>query len=76
MSCSDTTLGARGYRIPTIWANSADDKKEKKFVLLPRKQDLTFHAMETVCMKCKSFFLGRMRKIFQNDVSQKLYPEC
>ena len=30
-----------------------------------RKQDLTFHAMETVCMKCKSCFLGRMRKIFQ-----------
>ena len=26
----DTTLGARGYRITTIWANSADDKKKKK----------------------------------------------
>ena len=45
----DTTLGARGYRITIIWANSADDKKKKKkkkkiviFFLLPRKQDLTF----------------------------------
>ena len=26
----DTTLGARGYRITTVWANSADDKKKKK----------------------------------------------
>ena len=25
----DTTLGARGYRITTIWANLADDKKKK-----------------------------------------------
>ena len=63
----DTTLGARGYRITTIWANSVDDKKKKKikkslFVLLPRKQDLTFHAMETICMKCKSCFLGKMIK--------------
>ena len=26
----DTTTGARGYRITTIWANSVDDKKKKK----------------------------------------------
>ena len=26
----DTTLGTRGYSITTIWAYSADDKKEKK----------------------------------------------
>ena len=26
----DTTLGARGYRITTVWAYSADDKKKKK----------------------------------------------
>ena len=26
----DTTIGARGYRINTIWANSVDDKKKKK----------------------------------------------
>ena len=38
------------------------------FFLLPRKQDLTFHAIETIYMKCKSCSLGRMRKIFKNVV--------
>ena len=37
-------------------------KKKLLLVSLPRKQDLTFHAMETICMKCKSYFLGRMKK--------------
>ena len=62
----DTTLGARGYRITTIWANSVDDKtkfKKSLFFLLPRKQVLTFHAMETICLKCKSCFLGKMINI-------------
>ena len=29
----DTTLGARGYRITTIWADSVDNKKRKKIVI-------------------------------------------
>ena len=37
-------------------------KKKSLFVLLPRKQDLIFHAMESICMKCKSCFLGKMIK--------------
>ena len=42
-------------------------KKEKKslFLLLSRKQDLTFHTLETICMKCKSCFLGRKGKYFK-----------
>ena len=30
----NTTLGARRYRITTIWANSADDKKKKKKIVI------------------------------------------
>ena len=30
----DTTLGARRYRITTIWANSADDKKKEKKIVI------------------------------------------
>ena len=37
------------------------------FCIFPRKQDLTFHAKETVCMKCHFLFCRKIRKkIFQN----------
>ena len=65
-----TTLGAPGYRITIIWANSADEKKKKKKkslfpFFLTKKTGFDSHAMETICMKCKSCFLGRMRKYFK-----------
>ena len=68
MPCVRTQhLVLAGIELTIILAiNSADDKFVIFFFLLPRKQDLTFHAMETICMKRKSCFLGRMRKIFQN----------
>ena len=31
---------------------------------------------ETICMKCQSSFLGKYKKIFQNVVCWKIYPEC
>ena len=69
MPCVRTQhLVLAGIELTIMWAiNSADDKFVIFFFfLLPRKQDLTFHAMETICMKRKSCFLGRMIKIFQN----------
>ena len=70
MPCVRTQhLVLAGIELTIIWAiNSADDKFVIFFFffLLPRKQDLTFDAMETICMKSKSCFLGRMRKKFQN----------
>ena len=37
-------------------------------------KDLTFHAMETICMKCKSWFLGRMIKINISKCLLKTLP--
>ena len=70
MSCSKTQhLVLAGIELPLsgLIQQTTKKKKEKKslFVLLPRKQDLTFHTMETICMKCKSCFLGRMEKYFK-----------
>ena len=73
MSCSKTQhLVLAGIELPLSGLIQQTTKKKKKrkekkslFVLLPRKQDLTFHTMETICMKCKSCFLGRMEKYFK-----------
>ena len=50
------------------------------FLIFPRKQDLTFHAN---CLLRRKFawnviscFLRKIRKIFQNVVCWKFYPEC
>ena len=50
------------------------------FLIFPRKQDMTFHAN---CLLRRQFawnviscFLGKIRKIFQNVVCWKFYPEC
>ena len=50
------------------------------FLIFPRKQDLTFDAN---CLLRRQFawnviscFLGKIRKIFQNVVCWKFYPEC
>ena len=32
--------------------------------------------LETVWMKCQSYLLGKIRKIFQYDVCWKFFPEC
>ena len=32
------------------------------FLNFPRKQDLTFHAIETICMKCPVLFFGKNKK--------------
>ena len=72
MSCSKTQhlVLAGTLAGTTIWANSADDQKKKKIVIffITKKTGFDTHAMGTICMKCKSCFLGRMRKIFQNVV--------
>ena len=68
MSCSKTQhLVLVGIELPLAGLIQQTTKKKKKslFVLLPRKQDLTFHAMGTICLKCKSCFLGRMEKYFK-----------
>ena len=50
------------------------------FLIFPRKQDLTFHAncllRRQFACNVKSCFLGKIRKIFQNVVCWKFYPEC
>ena len=50
------------------------------FLIFPRKQDSTFHAN---CLLRRQFawnviscFLRKIRKIFQNVVCWKFYPEC
>ena len=50
------------------------------FLIFPRKQDFTFHAncllRRQFAWNVKSCFLGKIRKIFQNVVCWKFYPEC
>ena len=50
------------------------------FLIFPRKQDLTFHAncllRRQFAWNVKSCFLGKIRKIFQNVVCWKFFPEC
>ena len=66
------TLGARGYRITTIWANSADDKKKKKkkkifffffFFLLPRKQGLTVMQWRQFAWNANPVFLEEWENV-------------
>ena len=48
-------------------------------IFFPRKQDLTFHAnwlLRQFAWNFISCFLGKKRKIFQNVVCWKIYPEC
>ena len=67
MSCSKTQyLVHAGIKLPLSGLIQQTTKKEKKNRYL--FYYLTFHAMERICMKCKSCFLGSMRKIFQNVV--------
>ena len=50
------------------------------FLIFPRKQGLTIHAnclpRTQFAWNVKSCFLGKIRKIFQNVVCWKFYPEC
>ena len=50
------------------------------FLIFPSKQDLTFHAncllWRQFAWNVKSYFLGKIRKIFQNVICWKFYPEC
>ena len=50
------------------------------FLIFTRKQGLTFHAncllRRQFAWNVKSCFLGKIRKIFQNVVCWKFYPEC
>ena len=75
MSCSKTQhLVLAGIELPLSGLIQQTTKKKKKkkkigiFFLITKKTGFDIHAMETICMKCKSCFLGRMRKIFQNVV--------
>ena len=67
MSCSKTQhLVLAGIEpLSGLILQTTKKKKKSLFVLLPRKQDLTFHAIGTICMKSKSCFLGRMEKYFK-----------
>ena len=66
VSCSKTQhLALAGIELPLSGLIQQTTKTKSLFVLLPRKQDLTFHAMGTICMKYKSCFLGRMEKYFK-----------
>ena len=73
----DTTLGARGYRITTIWANSADQKKKNHF-LYPQH---TKYAMGvySFCLFCVSVSLSVSLSVclsvniyFVSKISQEL----
>ena len=57
-----------GIEIPL--SGMSDDKKKIViyFFFITKKTGFDIYATETICMKCKSCFLGRMRKIFQNVV--------
>ena len=50
------------------------------FLIFSRKQDLTFHAncllRRQFAWIVKSCVLGKIRKIFQNVICWKFYPEC
>ena len=50
------------------------------FLIFPRKQDMTFHAnchlRRQFAWNVISCFLGKIRKIFQNIICWKIYPEC
>ena len=43
------------------------------FLIFTRKQDLTIHAMETICTNIKTCFLGKIRKIFEYVICWKFY---
>ena len=48
---------------------SADDILKYFFLIyFSRKWAWTFHAKETVSMKCQSLFSGKNKKLFQNVV--------
>ena len=74
MSCSKTQhLVLMGIELPLSGLIQQTTKKKKKkkkkknryfflFFFITKKTGFDIHAMETICMKCKSCFLGRMRK--------------
>ena len=65
MSCSKTQhLVLAGIELPLSGLIQQTTKKKKKIVIffITKKTGFDIHAMETICMKCKSCFLGRMRK--------------
>ena len=80
--CCSCSFSKKIYKLTftTLWAFSADDKMMLFFLFFPRKQDLTFHAnclrRRQFAWNVKSCFLGKIRKIFQNVVCWKFYPEC
>ena len=59
-------------------ANSAVDKLMIFFLIFPSKLDLTIHAncllRRQFAWSVKSYFLGKIRKIFQNIVCWNFYP--
>ena len=50
------------------------------FLIFPRKQDLTLHAncllQRQFAWSVKSYFLGKIRKTFQNVICWNIYPAC
>ena len=62
------------FRLPILWANQ-QMMNWWHFSYFPRKRNLTFH-WKQFARNVKICFLGKIRKIFQNAVSWKFYPEC
>ena len=58
-----------GIELPLSGLIQQTTKKKKKIIIyfffITKKTEFDIHAMETICMKCKSCFLGRMRKYFK-----------
>ena len=66
------------FTFTTLWAFSADDKLIILFLILPRKQDLTFHAncllRRQFAWNVKSCFLGKNKKNISKCRLLKILP--
>ena len=65
-----------GIELPLSGLIQQTTKKKKIFFFfffffITKKTGFDSHAMETICMKCKSCFLGRMRKCFKMSSVEK-----
>ena len=88
MTWTDIVLKAHNSFSGIVWAINlyhslgifSRRQNDVLFLIFPRKQDLTFHAncllRRQFAWNVKSCFLGKIRKIFQNVVCWKFYPEC
>ena len=73
MSCSRTQhLVLAGIELPL--SGLIQQTTNSLFFLLPRKQDLTFLAMETICMKCQILFSWTNKKNISNCHLLKILP--